>query len=75
MFKLTPRFLLSPRFFALPLIALAVIFALAQTTTRSTSTSVEVAGPKVYRAVNCSDPARANTAACTVAGDPARTMR
>jgi hypothetical protein len=75
MFKLTPRFLLSPRFFALPLIALAVIFALAQTTTRSTSTGVEVAGPKIYRAINCSDPARANTAACTVAGDPARAVR
>jgi hypothetical protein len=74
MFKLTPRFLLSPRFFALPLIALAVIIALSQNTTRSTAT-VEVASPKIFRAINCSDPARANTAACAVAGDPARTVR
>lgn len=75
MFKLTPRFLLSPRFFALPLIALAVLFALSQVSTRSTSTGMEVAGPKIYRAINCSDPARANTAACALAGDPARTVR
>jgi hypothetical protein len=75
MFKLTPRLLASPRFYALPLIALAVIIALAQTTTRSTSTGVEMASPKIFRAINCSDPARANTSACTVAGDPARTVR
>ena len=75
MFEFTPRFLLSPRFFALPLIALAVLLALSQVSTRSTSTGLEVAGPKVYRAVNCSDPGRANTAACAVAGDPARTVR
>ena len=75
MFKLTPRLLLSPRFYALPLIALAVIIALAQTATRTTSGNVELASPKVHRAINCSDPARANTAACTVAGDPARAVR
>lgn len=77
MFKLTPRFLMSPRFLALPVLAVVVIVALAQTSTRSTSTTagVEVAGPKIYRAINCSDPARANTAACTVAGDPGRIVR
>jgi hypothetical protein len=76
MFKLSPRFMLSPRFLALPLIALAVIVALAQVSTRSTSsTGTQVASPAVYRAVNCSDPAKASTAACTVARDSARTMR
>ncbi|HEX2216856.1 MAG TPA: hypothetical protein VHG27_09240 [Xanthobacteraceae bacterium] len=75
MFRFSPRFLLSPRFLALPAIALAVIIALAQTSGRSTSTGVEVAGPKIYRAVNCSDPANAATAACTVAGDASRTVR
>jgi hypothetical protein len=77
MFKLSPRFMLSPRFLALPLIALAVIVALAQVSTRSTTAKpgTEMASPGVYRAVNCSDPAKASTAACTVARDPARTVR
>jgi hypothetical protein len=75
MFKLSPRVLLSPRFLALPAIALAVIFALAQTATRTTTAGTQVAAPKVYRAVNCSDPAKATTAACTVAGDQGRTVR
>ncbi len=77
MFKLTPRFLLSPRFLALPFIALAVLVALAQTTTRPTSTtaSIDAGSQKVYRAINCSDPARAAAAACTVAGDTGRVVR
>ncbi len=76
MFKLSPRFLISPRFLALPAIALAVLVALSQTSsTRSVATDAQVASQKIIRAVNCSDPARANTAACTVAVDPARTVR
>jgi hypothetical protein len=75
MFKFTPRFLLSPRFFVLPLAALAVLIALSQVSTRTPWTGLEVAGPKIYRAVNCSDPAHATAAACAVAVDPARTVR
>ena len=75
MFKVSPRFLLSPRFLALPAIALAVLIALAQVSTRPTTAGVEVAAPKVYRAINCSDPAKAATAACAVAGDRSRVVR
>lgn len=75
MYKLSPRFFLSPRFLALPVIALAVIIALANVSTRTTTAGTEVAAPKVFRAINCSDPAKANTSACTVAGDRGRTVR
>lgn len=75
MFKLSPRFLISPRFLALPAIALGILIALAQTTTPTVSTGAQVAAPKIVRAVNCSDPARASTALCVVAGNSARTVR
>jgi hypothetical protein len=60
------QFLTSPRFFALPLIALTIIVALASSNARSTPSSMEVAAP-VVRAVSCSAPARSADPACTVA--------
>ena len=75
MFRLSPSFMLSPRFLALPLIALAVLVALSQTTPRASSTGQEASAPKIFRAVNCSDPAKAGSAGCTVAGNPTVTVR
>jgi hypothetical protein len=76
MFKLSARSIFSPRFLALPIIALTIIVALAQTATRNqTVAGTQVAGPTVYRAVNCSDPAKATAAACNIATNPARTVR
>lgn len=75
MLKFSPSFLLSPRFFALPLIALTVLVALAQTNARAPSTGQEASAPKVFRAVNCSDPSKAGSAMCTVAGSPAVAVR
>lgn len=67
MFNPSTRFLLSPRFFALPLIALAVIVALAQATSRTPSNGTQVAAP-IIRANTCATPAaRANDPACIVA--------
>jgi hypothetical protein len=74
MLKLSPRLLLSPRFLVLPVIALAVIVALSQTSP-SISTGLEMAGSKIYRAINCSDPAKATSAGCAVAGDQGRVVR
>jgi hypothetical protein len=67
MLNLPPRFLLSPRFFALPLIALGVIVALAQAGRHHGAADATAASPVVYRAVNCTAPANAARAACTVA--------
>jgi hypothetical protein len=74
MFDLSPRFFLSPRFYALPVIAVAVIVALAQAHSGK-SIGTEVAGPTVYRAGNCATPAKAGSAACTIARDNAIAVR
>ncbi|HET9904213.1 MAG TPA: hypothetical protein VFQ27_10995 [Xanthobacteraceae bacterium] len=67
MLNLGPRFLLSPRFLALPLIALGVIIALAQTGKSPKPTATQVAEPRIYRAVNCTNPANAGHPACGIA--------
>jgi hypothetical protein len=74
MFTLSLKSLFSPRFLALPAIALAVIVALAQTASHN-SGKMDVAGPTVVRAVNCSAPANAANPACTVAHNDLRTVR
>ena len=68
------RFLASPRFFALPLIALTIIVALSYTQARTSSAGVEVAAP-VVRAVTCSTPGRAADPACAVANVGASVVR
>lgn len=74
MFTLSPKSLFSPRFLALPVIALAVIVALAQSSNRS-GAGTEVAGPTVVRAVSCSTPGKAMDRACAVARDDLRAVR
>jgi hypothetical protein len=73
MFTLSPKSLLSPRFLALPAIALMVIVALAQNS--SHNGKMETAGPTVVRAVNCSAPGNATNRACAVAHDDLRAVR
>ncbi len=76
MFEISPRTILSPRFLALPIIALTVIVALAQTSSRNPVVAgTQVAGPTVHRAINCSDPSKATAPACTIANDRARVVR
>jgi hypothetical protein len=68
-------FMLSPRFFALPVIALAIIIALAQASnTQTRSTGTEMAAPKL-RATTCTTPARTAEAACAVARDGTSLVR
>jgi hypothetical protein len=69
MLNLSPRFFLSPRFLALPLIALGVIVALAQTGKHAPTANTHMAAPKIYRALNCANPANAMQAACAIAAD------
>ena len=66
MIKFSPRFLLSPRFFALPLLALCVIVALAQATANKPKAGA-VAATKVERAVNCAA-ANPTDSRCAIAG-------
>lgn len=74
--QLSPRTLFSPRFLALPIIALTIIVALAQTSSRNpTVAGAQVAGPTVHRAINCADPAKATVAACNVARDQGSVVR
>ncbi|BAT58939.1 hypothetical protein GJW-30_1_01467 [Variibacter gotjawalensis] len=76
MFQLSPQTIFSPRFLALPLIALTIIVALAQTASRNpTVAGAQVASPTVHRAINCSDPSKAASPTCTVAAAPARTVQ
>jgi hypothetical protein len=56
--------MLSPRFLALPAIALTVIVALSQA---HSGAGVPDAAPSVLRAVNCALPAAALQAACRMA--------
>lgn len=67
--------LLSPRFLALPVIALAVIVALAQSHGGSKSTGTEVAAPSVHRAGNCTTPGKRTSAACAIATTDATVIR
>ena len=67
MLSLSPRRIFSPRFLALPLIALGVIIALAQTGKQNPSAGGQLAAPKIYRAVNCANPVNAAHAGCAVA--------
>ena len=65
---------LSPKFLALPIAALAVIFALSQA--HSQNPRGTEATPTVYRAVNCAAPATTFNAACAIAhNDSATIMR
>ena len=63
--------MLSPRFLAMPVIALAVIVALSQA--HSGASGPETA-PVVFRAVNCSLPSATLEAACTLAGQGGATI-
>ena len=65
------RPMLSPRFLAMPVIALAVIVALSQA--HSGASGPETA-PVVFRAVNCSLPSATLEAACTLAGQGGATI-
>jgi hypothetical protein len=67
MLKLSPRCLLSPRFLALPVIALSVIVALAQASRETHTLGTQIATSKVYRAVNCASPVNAGHASCAIA--------
>jgi hypothetical protein len=74
MVKFSPRFFLSPRFFALPFIALAVIVTLAQAH-RGKPIGSELASA-VVRATTCATPGRAVDAACAIArADTSRVLR
>ena len=64
--------MLSPRFLALPAIALTVIIALSQAHSGA-STSAEAA-PSVLRAVSCAMPSAAFEAACAMAGTGGTTI-
>lgn len=75
MLQLSAQTILSPRFFALPIIALTVIVSLAYVSRSPAVIGTQVAGPTVYRAINCADPAKATASACTVATDRLRTVR
>lgn len=75
MFQLSPRTLLSPRFLALPIIALTIIVALAQTSRNPTIAGAQIAGPTVHRVINCADPAKATVAACNIARDQGSAVR
>ena len=72
--NLSPRFLLSSRFLALPLFAVAVIVALAYAG-RAERAGDQVAATKIYRAVNCANPAHATSTACTVAAGTVTRVR
>ena len=67
-------FIATPRFFALPLIALTIIVALSYGNSRTGSSGVEVAAP-VVRAVACSTPGRAADPACALANAGANVLR
>jgi hypothetical protein len=71
---MSPRFLMSPRFFALPVIALAIIIALAHASSKQTrSTGSEMAVEKVPATV-CST-GKVADASCAVARDDSRIVR
>ena len=63
--------MLSPRFLALPVIALTVIVALSQA--HSGASAPDVA-PSVLRAVSCAMPSAAFEAACATAGTSGATI-
>jgi len=63
--------MLSPRFLALPAIALTVIIALSQA---HSGASTPEAAPSVLRAVSCAMPSAAFEAACAMAGTGGATI-
>jgi hypothetical protein len=64
--------MLNARFLAMPVIALAVIAALAQAHSRPGTSQTE---PRtVVRAVNCATPAASIDATCTLAGNAPASM-
>jgi hypothetical protein len=67
MFKLSPRLFLSPRFLALPAIAVTVIVALAQTH-RNQPIRTELTS-SVVRATTCASPGKAVEPSCAIARD------
>ncbi len=68
--------MLSPRFLALPVIALAVIAALASASSRTTQTTgAQVAGATTVRAVSCAAPANRSDPACAIVRDDTRVVR
>lgn len=74
MLNLSPRFLLSPRFFALPLIAIAVLIGLAQASNRTAPTGNQAAAP-IVRATTCATAGKAADAACATVRDDTRMVR
>lgn len=68
--------ILSPRFLALPVIALAVILALASASSRTQTTgATQVAGPTTVRAISCAAPANRSDPACAIVRDDTRVVR
>jgi len=72
-------FLISPRFIALPVIALAVIVSLAQAhgprlNDQKSAGVIQAAAPAVYHAVNCAKPENARHAQCSFAGQTGVTL-
>ena len=63
---------LSPKFFALPVAALAVIIALSQA--HSQNPRSNEASVTVYRATNCAAPATTFNAACAIAHNDSATI-
>jgi len=72
-------FLLSPRYIALPAIALAVIVSLAQAhgpklSEQKSAGMIQAAAPAVYKVVNCANPDNARHAQCSFAGQTGVTL-
>ena len=71
---LSPRSLVSPRFFAMPLIALAIIIGLAHASHTSRTADTQVAAPKV-KATVCQAGLGRTTDACAIVRDETRIVR
>lgn len=72
---LSPRSLLSPRFFAMPLIAVAIIIGLAHASHTSRTADTQVAAPKVKATVCQVAPGRTADASCAIVRDETRVVR
>jgi hypothetical protein len=60
--------MLTPRFLAMPTIALTVIVMLAQAHSQPDVRRAEIVSPPVYHAVNCTTPLANVDSACPFAG-------
>lgn len=67
--------MLSPRFLALPVITVAVIAALASASSRTQTTTAQVASPATVRAISCATPANRGDPACAIVRDDSRVVR